>query len=48
MSKNSEFETTNEFINKIEEFTKKEIIIDISKIENIEADIMVIAPCSRK
>jgi len=43
----SNFETTNEFISKIKELTKKEIIIDISKIEDIEADIMVIAPCSR-
>lgn len=45
---NSKFETFSELINKIEGITKRQIMIDIAEVENIEADTMVIAPCSRK
>ena len=37
-----------DFVNKIEEITNKKIIKNISDAEEINADIMVVAPCSRK
>ncbi len=44
----SKFGTAQEFISKIEEITKKNIINSMEKAEEIEADIMIITPCSRK
>ena len=37
-----------DFVTKIEEITGKKIINDNAEAERVEADIMVIAPCSRK
>lgn len=37
-----------DFVTKIEEITGKKIINDNVEAERVEADIMVIAPCSRK
>lgn len=45
---NSKFGNVHDFIDKIEGITKKKIIVNIEEVEEIEADIMVIAPCSRK
>lgn len=38
----------SDFSNKIENITKKKIIYSVEEAEKVEADIMVIAPCSRK
>ncbi len=45
---NSRFGNANEFVSKIEEITKNTIINNMEEAEEIEADIMIIAPCSRK
>ena len=37
-----------DFIDKIEDVTKNKIIITMDDAEKVEADIMAIAPCSRK
>lgn len=42
----SRYGTANDFINRIEDITKNKIMISIEDIEGIDADIMVIAPCS--
>ncbi len=44
----SKFGTAKDFIKKIEEITNNKIINSMSEAEEIEADIMIIAPCSRK
>lgn len=36
------------FIKEIEDISNRKIIIDEEEAERIEADIMIIAPCSRK
>lgn len=38
----------NFFIKYIEEITNKKVIINDKEAERVEADIIVIAPCSRK
>lgn len=44
----TKFGKAEEFINNIEQITNKKIINNIAQAEEIEKDIMVIAPCSRK
>ena len=44
----SKFGTSKEFIEKIEHITNKKIIHCMQEAENIDTDIMVIAPCSRE
>ena len=43
----SKFGNTSDFIERIENITKKKVINSILEAEEVEADIMVIAPCSR-
>lgn len=45
---NSKFGMANDFRKEIEEITNKKIINNTEEAEKIDADIMVIAPCSRK
>ena len=45
---NSQFGNAADYIRKIEYITKKKIINGMEEAEEVEADIMVIAPCSRK
>ena len=44
----SKFGKAKDFNDKIEEITNKKIINNIQEVEDIDSDIMVIAPCSRK
>lgn len=44
----SKFGKAIEFVNKIEDITRKKIIINMQEAEEIESDVLVIAPCSRK
>ncbi len=44
----TKFGKAQDFIKKIEEITKKNIINTMQEAEEIESDILVIAPCSRK
>lgn len=44
----SKFGKAVEFVNKIEDITRKKIIINMQEAEEIESDVLVIAPCSRK
>ena len=44
----TKFGKAEEFIKKIEDITKKNIINNMEEAEKIESDILVIAPCSRK
>ena len=47
-STNNKFGNVNEFVNKIESITNKKIISNMEEVEDLDADIMIIAPCSRK
>lgn len=47
-STNNKFGNVNEFANKIESITNKKIISNMEEVEDLDADIMIIAPCSRK
>ena len=38
----------SDFIARIEEITKRRVIYKMSEAEEIDSDIVVIAPCSRK
>lgn len=44
---NSKYDDIIKFIKEIEEISKRKIINCIEEAEKIEADIIVIAPCSR-
>lgn len=44
----SKFGKARDFIKNIEEITNKKVICDVEEAEDVEADIMIIAPCSRK
>ncbi len=45
---NTKFGTASDFINKIESITKRKVICSMSEVEEVEADIMIVAPCSRQ
>ena len=44
----SKFGKAEDFIKKIEEITKKKIINTMQEAEELECNILVIAPCSRQ
>ena len=44
----TKFGKAEDFIKKIEEITAKKIVNNLKEAEEIECDIFVIAPCSRK
>lgn len=44
----SKFGNATDYIKKIEEITNKKIVNSLEEAEEVETDIMVIAPCSRK
>lgn len=44
----SKFGKAKDFIMRIEEITNKKIINNMQEAEEVESDIMIIAPCSRK
>ncbi len=45
---NNKFGNILDYASKIEEIAKRKIITSREEAERVEADIMVIAPCSRK
>lgn len=45
---NSKYYKSSDFIKDIQEITNNKIINSDDEVEKIEADIMIIAPCSRK
>lgn len=44
----TKFGKAEDFIKRIENITKKKIINNMQEAEDVESDILVIAPCSRK
>lgn len=44
---NSKFYKSTDFIKEIESISNRKIIINEEETERVEADIMIIAPCSR-
>lgn len=44
----SKFGKAKDFIMKIEDITKKKIINTMQEAEEVDCDILIIAPCSRK
>lgn len=44
----TKFGIAKEFVKKIEEITHHKVIRTMQEAENIESDIIVVAPCSRK
>ncbi len=47
-SADTKYGKAKNFVNKIENITNRKIINSVGEAEEVEADIMVIAPCSRK
>ncbi len=45
---NNKFGSANDYIKKIELITNRKVICGVEEAEEVESDIMIIAPCSRK